>query len=610
MDQASRNRSLGVAFLVFAGLASVGFSQPKVIPPDDRDLDRIILRIRPVVEFADQCSASECPKIDCAQAQDLQNRLRDARIFMRYTHYWLSRAADSQMDHLTSVAGESILASERAARVQKILAYQRFVHGMGSGLLEVASISGKLQGMLGDQKVLSERSYTEIAGLLDNLYEGMKTAESLGNRLESAKNDRDFPKPIAEMMPALGNLSSREMNDLKSTLSNIKSLMEAANKHGNDWRKVLKEGRGAATLGTIAGRYLKAYGDAQIKDRQRQVDSLLNDIIAQDAVQTHSFKDLQRIQIRRNKAEDAYTALDKLIVIDSQGAGKMTRCLMKLNQTCTSLDINYASKLNVPKHVEVESFAFVTEADKRKSWGQALLTINANLPTVERWLQDTPRLETSPQASLRLEKAAFEPDEQFNVRFTAPSCLPHGSFVAIAAGTNFRSEKLLIRNAENGTFSFKAPTEPGNYSVRMINPYSENEVTSVGIRVGSVESVEYADWLLGDWGTPRDRNGDQLIVRFIRDNDGTISGYIVALRKSEAEQRYRVGEKIFKGYKERPPNSVWSHVAVGGQCLDSNFHYMDDKGEKRWWTALIKINRGSTILDLPCVRSYTIRRLY
>jgi hypothetical protein len=487
-------------------LPQLVFGQLKPIPADDRDIERIIAKIRPFEELARQCNASECPKLDCGAAQDVHNRLRDARIYMRYLYYWNKRAADSQMAHFKSVGGEGILASERAARVQKILAYQEWIVGIGTSLLDIASVMGSLDEILNNPKLLENKSYPEIAEMLDTFYEGMKNAESLHNRLNEARNDRDFPKPVADMIPALKGLSSDEINDLKSTVSDLGSLMKAAQKHGRDWRKILKESKGARSIGQIVGRVLKVYAEAEIAERRKLVDSLLNDIIATDAAQSQSFKDLQRIQTRRNKAEDAYLALSKLLILGRESPGGMTSCLMKMQNRCSSFDLDYTSKWKAPDEIKVQDFNIITEMDERKSWGRALLTINAGMPNAEIWLRDVPQIQADPQPTLLISKATVKPGEDFTVRFTAQACSSRNSWIGVMArniphgkadvnSDNAMSGTRLLSQATDGALGFKAPDEPGEYDVRMNDPDSNREIASVSFVVRSEDSkaIEASD---------------------------------------------------------------------------------------------------------------------
>lgn len=513
-----------VAYVCIAFLPLAASAQLTPIPANDRDIDRIIAKIRLFEALARQCSTVECPKLDCAQAQELQTRLRDARIHMRYAHYWNKRAADSNMEAFKSVAGESQLASARSARIQTILAYQELVVNIASSLLDIASVGGNLDEIVNNPKLLDQKSYPEIAEMLDTFYEGMKDAESLHNRLKEARTDRDFPKPIADLMPALGQLSSDQMNDLKSTTSDIGSLIKAAQEQGKDWRKILKEGKGARSIGQIVGRIAKIYADAEIAERSRLVDSLLNDIAASDVTQATLFKELQRSQTRRNKAEDAYLALDRLIVID-KGNGSMTRCLLKLK--CGSLDLNYASKVRVSPDVEVESFQFVTERDRAKSWGRALLAVNAFLPSVEQLLSNVPDLGKSLTTTLRLEKTTFAPGETFAVRFTAEDCLPANSWAGIVpsgishgteAGNsaNLKSGRFQLRGASEGIMQFTAPAEIGSYDVRMNESTGGFEVTSVSFKVVSAAAKNAIDgfWDLHYGSSRQDRRGDNT-YRFV-----------------------------------------------------------------------------------------------
>lgn len=114
-------------------------------------------------------------------------------------------------------------------------------------------------------------------------------------------------------------------------------------------------------------------------------------------------------------------------------------------------------------------------------------------------------------------------------------------------------------------------------------------------------------WLEGDWIAVENNLGYKppnevgVVLRFKRDpKTGLVSGYLHKSSAQSQKARFEVGELLFKGYTEKHGGSVWDHYAVGGQCLDSDYHYRDDEGEKIWTNAVIKIPKGKDWMDVSC----------
>jgi|GEM_PF-3791234 len=481
------------------------------IPPNDNDLDKILTEIGKVESKVNEWKAMDCPKIDCAEMQAFNHRLRDAMMYVKHMHFWLKRAGDAQMQHLMDVSNQTRLATERAAKVQKILAWQTFFHRLGSALLDIASVAGAFDEIANDPKLFESKTHAEMLDLIDKFYEGMKDAESLKNTLDQGRTDRDFPKPIADMIPDFAGLSSGEWNDVKSTLSDLKSIMEAANRYNNDWKRVLKQGRGFASAGQIIGRVLKSISESEIKERSKLVDNLLRDIVAQDAVQTASYRDLQRIQVRRNKAEDAYLGLKRLIII-SGAEGTFTRWLLKYNNRC-SFDLGYTSRINLPAVASYSDYNYVSDADKAKSYGSALLYMNGQMPAALNLLGSTPAVRGS-VSRLEISKTEFKPNEDINANFKAAACYPGDSWVGVVRSSIAHNNEELnassviggksyLNRREEGTMLFKAPEEAGNYELRMYELENGKEVAVARFRVkapNDIVTTATTDVGLSDWG--------------------------------------------------------------------------------------------------------------
>ena len=490
--------SLIICCSLLTNFSFIAFAQ--VIPANDNDIEKVIAKIPPIQRVSSACVTMDCPVMDCRTVQAFQIRVRDARMYMRHLYYWLQRAGYAQMEHLKSVASETMMAADRAAKVQKILAWQQYVVSIASGLLEIASAGSNFSEIVNDPKLLKEKTHGEMAELFDKFYEGSKDVESFIHRLMADRFDKDFPQPFAKLMPAFAGITSDEMNELKSHLSDIKDLMKAGAEYGKDWRKILKEGKGLASIGQITGRILKAYADAEIKEREQLVDDLLAGIIANDQVQSQSFKDLQRIQKRRNLAEDAFRALENLVVIDATNKGNLTRCLMKHASIhkidCSSLDFGYVSKIVVPKDFEAELFDHPGAEGKAKNYGNALLYFNARLPQVVALLSDVPSLPPGIKSSLKTTKSVYSPGENLTVDFTASPCLSADSWVAIfpasqphgddlASAGYLVSGRARLEGKSSGSLQFKAPDKVGAYQLRMFDAGTGKEIATYNFTVGS-----------------------------------------------------------------------------------------------------------------------------
>ena len=474
-------------------------SYAQAIPANDNDIEKVIARIPLIQQVSAACVTMDCPVMDCRTVQAFQIRVRDARMYMRHLYYWLQRAGYAQVEHLKSVASETMMAADRAAKVQKILAWQQYVVSIASGLLEIASAGSNFSEIVNDPKLLKEKSYKEMGELFDKFYEGSKDVESFIHRLMADRFDKDFPQPFAELTPAFAGITGNEMNELKSHLSDIKGLMQAGAEYGKDWRKILKEGKGLAAIGQIAGRFLKAYADAQIKEREQLVDDLLAGIIANDQVQSQSFKDLQRIQKRRNKAEDAYRALEKLVVIGASNEGNLTRCLMKHASIhkidCSSFDLNYTSKIVVPKGFEAGLFDHPGAEGNAKKYGTALLYFNARLPKVVNLLSNVPTLPPQTKSTVKATKSVYTPGENMSVQYTASPCLPPDSWAAIfpasqphgddlASAGHLVSGRARLEGKSSGSLQFKAPDKVGAYQLRMFDAGSGREIAVYNFTTG------------------------------------------------------------------------------------------------------------------------------
>jgi len=480
---------------------------PPPIPPNDDDIDRIIYKTEASKDLAQQCSSTECPDFDCESAQKVSIRLWDAREYMRHTHFWLSRASETAAEHFLSLHEQGMLTTKRLAKVQTIVAYQEYVTNIAGIMLDIASASVNLKDLSQNAKKLEEMTGPELLDNLDTLYEGMKDFESADKAVKSGVKAED------ESETSLFGLGSDEIDFAKSTFSDLKTIVEKAYEDGGNWRNAFKSKGGRAAVGAIIGRIAKAYAESEIKERKQLIKGLEDNLRAEDYAQSGNATFYQRIVTRRIKAETALSTLDNLLVIGSGSpGGSLTRCFLKRKNFCTDFDFNYASEISFPDKYQI--YDVRVPNDETRYWGEALKYFNGKLPEVEKLLSVSLQINESRAPELQLEKTTFKPDEGIKAKFMAPVCYPHRSWVGIVPSAIPHGDVQLnnneqlggasyLRHRTRGEMSFGAPSEPGNYDLRMNNTDTGREVVSTAFTVQ--EDMESRDlngiWKVGDGGT-------------------------------------------------------------------------------------------------------------
>ncbi|HUE83415.1 MAG TPA: hypothetical protein VMM84_14975 [Pyrinomonadaceae bacterium] len=457
--------------------------QQTQLPENNEDLEGIIAKVSNIQEVARQCAGGECPPLDCAMARKLNAELVEARYVAKYNYFWLIVAAKNHKDVHLAAAESAIRDGKRRAYVQDIAAYQEYVVKIASTMLDLSSAAGNLESLAKDPTSLSNMSPSEFLDKLDTLYEGMKSIESATNTLRVASSGSAPVKVF--------NSDNNAFNDAKSTVSDLKTLVQEAIKHGKDWRATLNAKNGPRSLGQIVGRILKIYANAEIEERRRLADELANNISANEKVMAAAFREMVRYQSRRNLAEDAHRSLEELFRPGANGS--WLQCIATLSLGCGQFD-TVRKELKVPDFAQVtfygDRFDLAT-ADQPGRWGPALQYLTPVMQTISKNLSAVEINEIKP--SLALAKTSFKPGEEIKVRFTAPSCYPPRSWIGIVGSeiahgsetTNAAnaSGRELLRRLERGEKIFKAPEKEGSYDLRMNDSASGREVAVVSFKV-------------------------------------------------------------------------------------------------------------------------------
>lgn len=463
------------------------------------DLKDIIEKIKPFTQLTEQCAGFDCPNFDCDESERIYRDLVDARKYMQYMHFWLSLSAEAKMEHFTNLVDQAVITTERAAKIQDIIALQEYIVNGSGAWLDIRSAAGSLKD-LSNNKTLANMSRLEFIDNIDTFMEGIKDFSSLNNTLKNSWIEEIDDRP---KMFSLGN---EELDNYKSTLSDIKSIVQEAYKTGKNWRNSFKS-NGRAGMLAIVGRIAKSYADAEIKERRELVESLKNEVTSIQLVQSNVIQDLFKAGERRDLAKDAFKALDKLLHIRNGSGGSLTKCLLKNPISCSSLNLSYISQLDFPSEFQI--FDLHDIADHRplpiKKATQFFDTKLINeVPLLLNKMLD---IEPSASVDFSLNKTNFIIGESINVEFSISPCFGNGSWIGIVPidvdhGNEMENSRAVIgrryqvRGPSTGKIDLIAPGRGGIYDIRLNNHTTGFEEKSIRIVVDNNN-------LTGDWTNKR-----------------------------------------------------------------------------------------------------------
>ncbi len=453
---------------------------PNFETPNTDALDRFLAKAGAVKSYSLQCRGDNCPPIDCPTAQKLNDELIEALYFSKYQYYWLRVVTKNHGDLYRNAAESVTRDAARQARLQMIVAYQEYVTNIAGAMLDIAGASASLDSLSKNTRKLEDMSASEFLGHLDTLYEGAKSFESAANMISGSGGNG----------PKVFNLSNEELNNHKSTVSDIRTLAQEAMRNGRDWRATVRSGNAIGALGQIVGRYAKVFANAEIEERKRLADSLSTEVASGERAMTAAFRDWVRYQNRRNQAEDIYLLMKDLY--SSNETGSWARCTGKLSIACGAFRTTATGR--VPDFAQVTFYGDnfdLAVADRPGEWGRAVQYFNGVFSTLSKNLAAINIREISP--TIRVAKSRVKPSEEFDADFTTPACYSPDSWIGIvkssvphgseATNSNNTSRKQRLQRRQEGQTRFAAPHEPGSYDLRMNDPVSGKEVASVTFRV-------------------------------------------------------------------------------------------------------------------------------
>lgn len=474
-------------FLIFSSGLSVFAQAPK--EPTDADLDNIIKQITAYTSLAQKCASYDCPTFDCEIAQYVFNNLRDARKYMRYTEFRYSRASETRMNHFKAIANEGKITSEQLEWIQDIVSYQEQTKLFFGMILDLGGALTNIKEIFEDLSKAEKMPIAEILLDLDKVYEIAKDAEQIHEAIQV-----DETNPSSRIVLFVDD----DFNDIKSHISDISTILYEIKSSGGNLKEALlnpKVAKSRIALWSIIGRIAKSELEDDIRERKKYINSLIDDLNATDFTQSDAFNEFQRMASLKHKSGDAFKLLDNLIVIKSNGSsGVLTRCLLKGEHECSSLNFNYVSPIKIPESFQIFDIRNIDDHQPLQT-GIALRFFNDKiLNEVPKLLKDLLEINSSDKPKLELGKTTFEPNETFKANFTVSPCFGSSSWAGIVPTNISHGNESVNRNAviglrsmigrkTSGAFDLKAPSEEGNYDIRLNNSLTGDEVKSISITV-------------------------------------------------------------------------------------------------------------------------------
>ncbi len=315
-------------------------------PPGNTDLKQIQSEIDKISSTVGKCGGTECPRMNCAAANDLIQGMINTEMALDDMLKWLLEAGSAQRGDHACKTGDRDLTDIRLKEEFRLLALQSALHSFGSVMFDLASFMDGIKNAV-DPKKYPNRDRKDLVAWYDNAANIVNNLDSITNQmmnLGETSSDSGIRKLTKEWMSVKSETVDgyREIRRLREDLLNM------------DSRKPVDFNAHINSLGKIVGRVLKAYSSQKLAETRALIDQLTRQASAEDKVLTASYQDTQLI------FERFYTGKDVLASLRS-ARKNMIDCMVKAKCSISSFKF-YPGSYN--------------------DWGSALTDINGRLPAL------------------------------------------------------------------------------------------------------------------------------------------------------------------------------------------------------------------------------------
>ena len=384
---------------------------------------------------------------------------------------WAKLYKESSFKHYKTLTELSIQSQTNKSDTEFVLAVQTYFHDLSSNIMFFADLMRFVQDMAkrptSPNEAVNRTRRQEILKKLneaDAIYEMISTSAQF---LNTNTKDVQFPTVEGEGVPGLRVFNNHIVSlvfCLKSTASELKDLILNVRSKDPNWK--------TNVLGFVV-KGLQCVSIVQAMERQKYIDQVEKDILAENIALENSFNHHNCVVARHNRMEDV---LEKA----NQHLPAMKSCM---DGACGG------SK--VPDAVQLTS--------EQKSYGRALKIFEPIINELsQKFVGQAQNLvfSESPDPIIDLEKLSYLPNESLMPGFEIPWCDAKQAWIGIVDSSEPHGPRsvedqglkaqLPLRGKWNGLLDLRAPNLEGDYDLRIYSSgINGREIVSKSFKTSS-----------------------------------------------------------------------------------------------------------------------------
>ncbi len=463
-----------------------GQDSPLVRPEPLDQLSRTLGELEGVIDqargYIDQATGDKCPDLDAEQARRIVLAAAELEDLLRHYPGLVKKIREKSRDNFLQKVKEVGRKEEEVARLQLIFAWQNYVLSVTKATLDLADVMS-----LG--KDLGETLLTKpdplAVGLVEkaaipprHLLNWSRQANDVAQALEGALGEAEILYPDDFKTPD----HPEGIEVVRQNLQNIHAAIDGIRK----W----EEGVRMFNSGLIDASKITELDEAFRGDLFQLVGGVVQSwaehVSAKFAARIAEQEGLVRSDERNLRP--SFRDWQQYSLVE----GRVDNLIARLKSTRKGLETLARD------YFGSQQYRLYPVPPSYPTAGEGIRHLEKDLPQRLTALLEAARgfrIDRPVKPQLRLEKDSFQPEEEVTVRFSAPTCLPKDSYLSInSSDTPHGSEEVndqrkigphqFLDKRKEGTVTFKAPTEPGSYDVRMNDSHqSGKELFSITFSV-------------------------------------------------------------------------------------------------------------------------------
>lgn len=289
-------RSLLVLFLIFFPI--LVSAEGPFGPPGNTDLKQIQSGIDKIMSTTQHCRGMECPRINCASANELVQSMINAEMTLDDMLKWLLEAGAIHREDFACKAKDRDITDQQLSQGYNTLALQTYFHTLGDAILKVVAFSDFVKGLDRGFFTFDTKNFDLFMNKLDKTINAINNLDGAQQMIRSRYGDSNtvIPQGIKTVID-----SKSFAVDARRELDAIKR--EMLGRSTQDPTPHVKN------IGIILARVLKMCSQEQIDEMKTWLADLEKNAGAENLVMDRSSEERQRIVNRFYEGKDVLANL-------------------------------------------------------------------------------------------------------------------------------------------------------------------------------------------------------------------------------------------------------------------------------------------------------------